>query len=144
MNCLIREMNMEDYPEVRALWERTEGLKLDESDEYTNLERYILRNPKLNYVAEVHNQIIGTIKCGQDGRRGYLYHLAVDTSYRKQGVSKLLFSKCLNELKKQNIFKCTVYVLEDNDIGLNYWQHHGWEKLDSNFHMLQKKIDIIK
>ncbi len=133
-------MAIQDYPEVRSLWERTEGLKLDESDEYGNLERYLVRNPKLNYVAEIKKEIVGAIKCGQDGRRGYLYHLAVDGAHRKKGISKMLYRKCLEELKKQNIFKCTVYILGGNDIGLKYWRYNGWEVFDSNFHMLQRDL----
>lgn len=86
MDYLIREMTIQDYQDVCSLWERTEGLKLDESDEYENLERYLLRNPKLSYVVWDDDRIIGAVKCGQDGRRGYLYHLAVHHEYRNLGI----------------------------------------------------------
>ena len=142
MDYLIREMTIQDYQDVCSLWERTEGLKLDESDEYENLERYLLRNPKLSYVVWDDDRIIGAVKCGQDGRRGYLYHLAVDHEYRNLGISKMLYSKCIQELKKQGIMKCTLYILCDNVDGLNYWEHNGWKVFDSNFYMLQRDLRV--
>ena len=140
MEYEIREMTLDDYYEVYSLWQRTEGLKLDESDSYENMKNYLKRNPKLNYIAVHNEKIIGTVKCGQDGRRGYIYHLVVDDKYRKNGLSKQLYKKCLEELKIQNIWKCTIYVLESNNSGLCYWTHNGWSALESNFYMLQKDL----
>jgi ribosomal protein S18 acetylase RimI-like enzyme len=144
MDYEIREMTIKDYKEVYSLWEKTEGLKLDESDSIDNMEKYLIRNPKLNYIAVANNKIIGTIKCGQDGRRGYLYHLVVEHEYRKYGISKKLYTKCIEELKLQNIWKCNIYVLESNQSGLEYWEHNGWQPLELNFVMLQKDLRKLR
>jgi len=58
-------------------------------------------------------QVVGTTLCGQDGRRGYLYHLAVDPKYRRQpGLGKQLMQASLVGLNKSlGIQKCHIMVL---------------------------------
>jgi ribosomal protein S18 acetylase RimI-like enzyme len=34
--------------------------------------------------------ILGAVLCGNDGRRGYLHHLAVAAEWRRRGIGKAL------------------------------------------------------
>jgi len=133
-------MTINDYDAVVALWMKTEGLKLDESDEFENMAYYLDRNPGLSFIAVLDNNIIGTIKCGQDGRRGYIYHLVIDKQHKGNGISKQLYQKSIEELKRQRINKCNLYVLSSNISGLEYWEHNGWKILDPNLKMLQRDL----
>lgn len=133
-------MTIKDYDQVLALWTNTEGLKLDESDEFENMKYYLERNPGLSFIALIDDNIIGTIKCGQDGRRGYIYHLTIDKKFKGNGISKELYRKSITELKKQRIYKCNLYVLSTNKQGLEYWEHNGWRILDPNLKMLQRDL----
>jgi ribosomal protein S18 acetylase RimI-like enzyme len=136
----IREMTIDDYNHVYAFWSSVEGLKMDESDTSENIETYLKRNPRLSYVAVMGQEIIGTIKAGQDGRRGYMYHLAVKDNLRKQGIAKALYSKCVEEFKRQGIWRCNLYVLDSNKSALSFWEHNGWTPMECNFRMLQKVL----
>ncbi|WP_307724669.1 GNAT family N-acetyltransferase [Sporolactobacillus inulinus] len=49
--------------------------------------------------------MVGVILCGHDGRRGYIYHTAVDRSYRRQGIGKQLVSVGIDALKKRELIK---------------------------------------
>ncbi len=141
MKYIIREMKIEDYDKVYIFWKSIDGLEIDESDTLENIAAYLKRNPRLSYLAIQDDQIIGTIKCGQDGRRGYIYHMAVDIKYRKQGLAKELYSICIEELKRQGIFRCNIYILDSNTDALSFWHHNGWQELEKNFKMLQKKLE---
>lgn len=44
--------------------------------------------------------IVGVILCGHDGRRGYIYHTAVNSDYRNKGVGKTLVEATLTEAKR--------------------------------------------
>ena len=136
----IREMMIDHYDDVHAFWSSVQGLKMDESDTRENMETYLKRNPRLSYVAVMSDEIIGTIKAGQDGRRGYINHLAVKPSLRKQGIAKALYSLCMEELKRQGIWRCNIYVLDSNKSALSFWEHNGWAPLQNNFQMLQKVL----
>ena len=81
----IRLMIPADYPQVYALWRSTPGMglnNLDDSEE--GITRYLQRNPTTCFVAEEAGALIGTVLSGHDGRRAFIYHLAVAAPYRRQ------------------------------------------------------------
>ena len=69
------------------------------SDTPAEIEKKLTRDPDLFLVAEHDNKIIGTVIGGFDGRRGLLYHLAVDGSFRGQGIGTLLLSEVESRLR---------------------------------------------
>lgn len=70
MECTLREMTIDDYDDVRRLWEQTEGLNLEEADTREGIAIYLNRNRRLCFVACVGSKVVGTVLCGHDGRRG--------------------------------------------------------------------------
>lgn len=51
MSIEFREMQISDYPNVMGLWQRTENLGFSNADQEENIEKFILRNPGLCFVA---------------------------------------------------------------------------------------------
>ena len=47
-------MKISDYQKVIALWQNAEGVKLRDADSKNGIEKYLLRNPKLSFVAEIN------------------------------------------------------------------------------------------
>lgn len=86
----IREMFITDYDAALALWHRCAGMGLSDADELVPLSHFLERNPGLNFIALDGESLVGTVLCGTDGRRGYLYHLAVDPLYRRRGIGREL------------------------------------------------------
>jgi ribosomal protein S18 acetylase RimI-like enzyme len=129
MRVSLRPMSLADYPEVLALWRRTGGMGLGESDEAPALARFFDQNPDLSPVALAPDgRIVGAVLCGHDGRRGFLYHLAVDVAHRERGVGRLLVEHCLFSLRARGIHKCNVFLFRDNERGADFWQHNGWSE----------------
>jgi len=123
---IIRPMYVADYECARKLWEKTEGIGLREADSRAKIADLLSRNAGLSYVCEQRERIIGTILCGYDGRRGYIYHLAVDEENRLKGIGKNLVEVCLKELKKKGGDKCHLFVFNDNETGKKFWSKLGW------------------
>ena len=151
----IVEMKLDRYQELLDFWQHTEGLRLSDDDSYENLQTYFKRNPELSFIALAENQIIGTIKCGHDGRRGYLHHLAVKKEFRKEGIARELVNRCLAGLEKNGISddKVRVFVLDTNQAALNFWKHIGFAEQDYDYRTFQMhspvepelhEINIIK
>ena len=124
----ISEMTAADYDDAYALWQRCPGIGLSDADSRCAIERFLERNRGLCFIARMGEQLVGTVLCGSDGRRGYLYHLAVDTSARRQGVGQALVESSLAALKAAGIQKCHIMVFSDNELGLAFWQASGWKK----------------
>jgi N-acetylglutamate synthase len=127
MNYTIEPMLIGDYEEVFCLWQKTSGVGLGESDGKANIEIFLERNSDLSFVARnERGEIVGAVLCGHDGRRGHLYHLAVEKTYRKRGIGKRLAEQCLLQLEKSGIQKCNIVVYADNEEGKSFWRHNGW------------------
>lgn len=123
---IVRNFCIEDYDAVVALWRRTEGVGLNESDTCPAIALYLRRNPRFSFVAEKDGRIIGAVLCGHDGRRGYLHHLAVARRYRRRGIGWRLVSACLAKLRKAGIRRCNIFVFAHNAAGMKFWEHIGW------------------
>lgn len=138
---MIRMMLESDYDAVYALWEKTGGVGLSDSDSREAIEAFLKRNPELSYIAIIDNKVAGTILCGQDGRRGYIHHLAVDEAYRGIKLGRKLVVHALMALKKQKIDKCHLFVYENNEIGRSFWSGTGWEQREDLI-VFSHKTDI--
>ncbi|MGV7118702.1 GNAT family N-acetyltransferase [Paenibacillus kyungheensis] len=140
----LREMKIEDYNEIIELWEHTEGMWLSEADSLPHIQTYLERNPYCSFIAEeqVDNQttvLAGTLLAGHDGRRGYMYHLAVDPAYRGQRIATQLIEKAMKGLTDAGIDKCHIFVMATNVEGQQFWVANGWEKRDS-FYVFSKDV----
>ncbi|AJY76953.1 GNAT family N-acetyltransferase [Paenibacillus beijingensis] len=130
---IIREMTINDYEQMIELWNGIEGLALSDADSKENIDMYLNRNKGLSYVCEHDSKIVGTILCGHDGRRGFIYHLAVHPDYRKQKIGNKLVQISLEKLNREGIDKCHIFVIEDNRVGNGFWTSIGWEKRSGFF-----------
>ena len=125
-DVVIQEMVIEDYDKVRALWEASEGIQVSEIDSSKSIERFLRRNAGLSFVARDGDDVVGAVLCGHDGRRGYIDHLAVSASHRRQGIGRSLVSRCLFHLMRVGIRRWNLFVLEDNLEARKFWTHLGW------------------
>ncbi|MBO5057123.1 MAG: GNAT family N-acetyltransferase [Lachnospiraceae bacterium] len=127
----IRLMDIADYKELFQLWTSTTGMglrSLDDSKEGISL--FLKRNPSTNFVALNSGIIVGAILCGNDGRRGYIYHTVVQEAYHNQGIATALIEASISALKKEGITRVCLNVMESNEKGKAFWQNRGWEKKD--------------
>ena len=112
----LREFHFpEDYPAARFLWENAgSGIHVRRSDEPEEIQKKLQRDPDLFLVAEADGKMIGTVIGGFDGRRGLIYHLAVDATFRQHGIGSLLMDEVERRLKAKGCIKCYLMVADDN------------------------------
>lgn len=126
----FRPMRPTDVAEALVLWQTAPGLGLSSADAPAELARFLERNPDLSLVAYAGEQLVGTILCGHDGRRGYLYHLAVSAPYRHAGIGRQLVTLALDALGRAGIQKCHLFVYTDNTGARAFWSRTGWVERD--------------
>jgi len=135
----IRPMTIMDYEQVFDLWSRVEGMGMDGFDDsFEGISRFLKRNPASCFVAVYRGEILGAILGGHDGRRGHIYHAAVDPEYRRRGIGRELVNAVISAFKTEGITKASVLVFRSNDAGNSFWIRNGWEKrLDLNYYSLR-------
>jgi ribosomal protein S18 acetylase RimI-like enzyme len=125
-----REFRIDDYEAAVRLWRVVDGVEIAEGDDKNSIASYLERNPGWSRVALADGKIVAVALCGHDGRRGHIYHLAVEPSYQGQGLGKLLVDECLSRLRAAGIQRAIILVAGDNDRGLSFWRRTGWEQID--------------
>ena len=123
----IRTMTPGDYDAVYRLWVSTPGMGLNTTDDSREgILRYLNRNPTTCFVAEEGEELIGVILSGHDGRRGYIYHLAVKVEQRHKGTGGALLTRAMEALKAEGICKVALVVFSNNETGNRFWEKQGF------------------
>ncbi len=124
---IIRAMTAADYDGVYALWMRCKNMGFnDVDDSRAGIEKFLRRNPHTSFVAEENGTVIGVVLGGEDGRRGYIYHMAVDESRRREGIGAQLVNRCLDAMKEAGIAKAALPVFKRNEAGNAFWESQGF------------------
>ena len=117
----IREMTADDYDAVWALWMSCKNMGFNDLDDSrAGIGRYLRRNPTTCLA----------ILAGHDGRRGYIYHLAVSEECRRQGVASALVERALEALRAEGIHKVALVAFKYNEAGNAFWEKLGFALRD--------------
>jgi len=125
MSWALREFHFDDHVAVRVLWAESEGVGQGPGDSPAGVRKFLDRNPGLSFVAIEDDAIVGAILGGHDGRRGFIYHLAVAPSARRRGIARALATRTLAALRQGGIERCQVFVFANNDAARKFWAEVG-------------------
>ena len=131
-HLILREFQFQnDFSQVFDLWKNAgPGIHLRRSDEKDEIAKKLERDPDLFLVAEIDQQIIGTVLGGFDGRRGMVYHLAVKHNYRKMGIGAALMKELETRMKQKGCIRSYLLVTQDNLEAIRFYENSGWELMD--------------
>lgn len=129
---LLRTFQYEtDYEQVMSIWSTAgEGIQLRKSDEPEEIRKKLERDPDLFLVYEIDSQIVGAVLGGYDGRRGIMYHLAVQQPFRNYGIASKLVDELENRLKKKGCIRYYLLVTKGNESAIHFYENRGWEQLN--------------
>jgi ribosomal protein S18 acetylase RimI-like enzyme len=127
----IREFRFpNDYAPALKLWESIEvGINVGRSDTPEEIQKKLKRDPDLFLVAELNEEIIGTVIGGYDGRRGIIYHLAVHENVREKGIGTLLMNEVEKRLQAKGCLKCYLLIVAENEMAAQFYENRGWREM---------------
>jgi ribosomal protein S18 acetylase RimI-like enzyme len=134
----FRQYTTDDCDAVRAMWVRA-GLELRPSDSKEELEKKLLRDPELFIVAEDEGEIIGAVIGAFDGRRGFVYHLAVAPERKGEGIGKALMERVSDDLRKLGCIRLLLLVDEDNESAQEFYRATGFSS--NRMIVMSKNLD---
>ncbi len=125
--CRIERAGIKDLPLMLELWRCIPGLGVGSGDEEESLRLFMERNPSTCLLLKDGERLLGTVLGGFDGRRGYIYHLAVHPDCQGQGYGRELLKEVLYELRKLGAPKIHLFAFNDNQLAAGFYQNQGWE-----------------
>lgn len=141
----IRKMEISDYKSVYNLWISCKGMGLnDVDDSEKGISRFLERNPETCFVAVDNDEIIGVILCGNDGRRGYIYHTAVKPSERNNGIGTKLVDRAMKAFEDIGITKVALVVFEKNETGNTFWEKKGFISREDLIYRNKQITEMIR
>lgn len=124
----LRALHTDDHAACLALWQHCDGVAVRMWEDAAAMTRLIERNPAMSCAAEVAGRLVGTVLCGHDGWRGWLYHVAVDPAWRRRGLATALVSRAQAELTKAGIRRVNALMLSGNRDAMQFWLAAGWRQ----------------
>jgi ribosomal protein S18 acetylase RimI-like enzyme len=125
-DLVIAPAQTSELDAVLQLWSQ-QDVVLRPEDSVERLQSELAGGSLRLYVARHAGQVIGAILAGQDGNRGYLYHLAVATRARRQGIGEALVDAARRGLLARGINRYHVCVTTDNTTAQAFWASMGWQ-----------------
>lgn len=126
----LQPLSADDFPKLMKLWKAAEAVVIREADDEATFRRFLQRNPETNFAAYAGTRMVGSVLAGQDGWRGYLYHMAVKPDYREKGIASQLVNVAVDKLRQQGISKVHCLVKKDNLVGQQFWEACSFQLRD--------------
>lgn len=108
-------------------------LTLSPSDSREAIEKKLQRDPELFLVATEQDQLIGAVMGAFDGRRGWVYHLAVDPQCQGKQIGRLLMNELEERMRAVGCDKMNLLVAQDNVRVGAFYQKLGFTRDDVFF-----------
>jgi len=118
---------MADFEAVASLW-RSSGFETRPGDSRSELRRKLRRDPDLFLVAQEDSRIVGSVLGAWDGRRGWVYHLAVDPGHRRRHIAQKMLSELESRMKEKGVLKVNAMVYLWNDPSLSLFEGQGYNR----------------
>jgi N-acetylglutamate synthase len=135
----IEKIKIKDFNEIYNLWIDSGILLAPIEQEKFEFEMMLKMNPATSLCIKDKGKIIGAGIGASNGRRAFIYHLAISPDYQKQGLGSLLLNeieKGLIELKVSKI-ELEVFIWKSYNVG--FYQKHGFRVNNKSIH-LEKQL----
>ncbi len=93
------------------------------------VERKLERDPELFLVAEDGDsppRLVGVVMGSYDGRRGWIFRLAVDPARRRQGIGRALVEELERRYQAMGVLAIRLFTVTDNEEARAFWERLGY------------------
>ncbi len=123
----IDGMAAADFEGVAALWEEV-GMWPHVGEDRAWFEAALRRNRGSAFVWRGDGRVLGTVMAAWDGLRGWIYHLAVTESRRRQGMGAALLAAAEERLRDMGVKQINLMVYEGNGGAETFYAKCGYER----------------
>jgi len=129
LNFEIVRYSSEYQDAVVDLWRKC-NLVVPQNDPVEDIQRKLVFQPDLFFVAILDGKVIGSIMVGYEGHRGWMNYLAVLPEHQRSGYGRKLVEKAVDELKRLGCLKVNLQVRRSNVSVVEFYKHLGFKDDD--------------
>ena len=137
--CRIRAFDTADTGPVTALWERA-GVLGPHADPAADIRDCLESGRGALRLALLDGEIAGTVMCGHDTRRGWLYYVAVDPDRRGRGLGRRLVGVGEDWVRAAGFELCSLMVRDDRVHNISFYRRLGY-RIEPDFHQDDRHQD---
>lgn len=121
----IREFIWADYEQVMAVWNVV--FSPHPQDVPEELCKKLQRDQDLFLLACAGARVIGTVIGGWDGRRGYIYRMAVYPDYQRQGIGRMLLQELELRFRSKGAMRIALNYYPGDPRAHEFYRSLGFE-----------------
>jgi ribosomal protein S18 acetylase RimI-like enzyme len=125
----IRSAAPDDEASIAALWQAC-GLVTSYNDPAEDF-RFARGKSNSDVLVGVREdgKLVGCVMVGHDGHRGWIYYVAADPNYGKQGIGRRMTAAAEQWLKDRKVVKVMLLVRETNTQVVDFYKRLGFETI---------------
>jgi ribosomal protein S18 acetylase RimI-like enzyme len=122
----IRPFRPDDQYDVIQFWNKVFPDTPSHNDPLKDIQTKLKIQSDLFLVAELNQQLVGTVMAGFDGHRGWVYYLAVDPDHRRKGIGTAIMEKAEELLAQMGCSKLNLQIRADNSAVQAFYEKLGY------------------
>lgn len=123
----IRGFELDDHAAAAELWRASDHMSVPPREE---LDRVLAQAPELVLVAEDDGRLVGVVVGTDDGRRGWIFRLAVAPDRRREGIGEALVDEVERRLVDRGAVHIRLLVVGANATARRFWEAAGYEPFE--------------
>ncbi len=126
---MIKELGVEDYPKIKALWKIAGLPSKPEGRDHPDRIKDQFKSKNTFFIGEIENEeLIGVVLVTHDTRKGWINRLAVLPQYQGRGIAQQLIKEAEDRLFQDNSIEvfCTL-IFSDNSESTSLFEKVGYE-----------------
>ncbi|PSR20331.1 MAG: GNAT family acetyltransferase [Sulfobacillus thermosulfidooxidans] len=129
---IIRHIEPNDYRALCELWQAAQ-LTFDIGDAEEDFAWALQHYGQHYFVMEEESRIIGSVLAAFDGRRGWIYHLAVHPEFQRRGLGRRLMEHAEASLSHMGCLKINL-LIEPHNLGVKqFYTRLGYSSANNQF-----------
>jgi len=112
--------------QVVALWETVFCYEAAHNDPALVIDKKLVVDDQLFFVAVAEQAVVGTIMAGYDGHRGWIYSVGVAPSHRRRGIGSRLVAHAEQALTGLGCVKINLQILAGNESVAGFYTALGY------------------
>lgn len=123
----IRSYRQADESDVIELWREVFPSAPARNDPLQDIALKLSEQPEYFLVAVVDGALVGTAMAGFDGHRGWVYYVAVHSSYQRRGIGSAMMREVESTLSHSGCPKVNLQIRASNAEVQAFYESLGYE-----------------